>query len=110
MRRLIPPVFSDTSGYFGAIEDDERALDRAIAVSDNRERGVVAIQAANYNRKQFEPVSTRFGGLDDASPPATEIESVQWCPDELVDAPVVTGEINGGPTEVRREPPTPTGG
>ena len=85
----------ETTIYFGAIEDNEKPADRAIAVSDNRKRGVVAVQAANYNRNQFEPVSTRFGGLDDASPPATEIESVQWCLDELVDAPVVTAEING---------------
>ena len=85
----------ETTIYFGAIEDDERALDWAIAVSDNRERGVVAVQAANYDREQFEPVSTRFGGFDDASPPTTEIESVQWCMDELVDVPVVTAEING---------------
>jgi len=64
-------------------------------VTDNRERGVVAIQAANYDREQFEPVSARFGRFDDGFPPATEIESVQWCLGELVDAPVVTGEING---------------
>ena len=70
-------------------------------MSDNRERGVVAIQAANYEEKQFLVVQARITGFDDQSPPATEIESVQWCLDELVDAPVVTGEIDGGPTEVR---------
>ena len=70
-------------------------------MSDNRERGVVAIQAANYEEKQFLVVQARITGFDDQSPPATEIEPVQWCLDELVDAPVVTGEIDGGPTEVR---------
>jgi len=85
----------ETTIYRGAADDFDEPSNRVIAVSDNRERGVVAIQAANYDQQQFAPVSTRFGGFDDASPPATEIESVQWCLGELVDAPVVTGEING---------------
>jgi hypothetical protein len=85
----------ETTIYRGTSDDFDGPSNRVTAVSGNWERGVVAIQAANYDREQFEPVSTRFGGFDDASPPATEIESVQWCLDELVDAPVVTGEING---------------
>jgi len=85
----------DTSIYLGIGEGDERPANRAIVVSDNWERGVVAVQAANYPGEQFTPVAYRLAGFDDQSPPATEIESVQWCLDQLVDAPVVTGEING---------------
>ena len=83
-----------TTLYRSALEDGTPG-GRGVLVSDNRERGVVAIQAANYDREQFAPVEARIARLDDASPPATEIESVQWCLGELVDAPVVTGEING---------------
>ena len=83
-----------TTLYRSALEDGTPG-GRGVLVSDNRERGVVAIQAANYDREQFAPVEARIARLDDASPPATEIESVQWCLDQLVDAPVVTGEING---------------
>jgi len=83
-----------TTLYRSALEDGSPG-GRGVLVSDNRERGVVAIQAANYNREQFAPVEARIAKLDEASPPATEIESVQWCLDELVDAPVVTAEING---------------
>ena len=84
----------ETTLYRSALEDGSPG-GRGVLVSDNWERGVVAIQAANYDREQFAPVEARIGRLDDASPPATEIESVQWCLDQLVDAPVVTGEING---------------
>ena len=85
----------DTSIYPGIGEGDERPANRAIVVIDNSERGVVAIQAANYPGEQFTPVAYRLAGFDDESPPATEIESVKWCLDQLVDTPVVTGEING---------------
>jgi len=65
---------------------------------------VVAIQAANYEEKQFLVVQARITGFDDQSPPATEIESVQWCLDQLVDTPVVTGEINGARRKFSENP------
>jgi hypothetical protein len=80
---------------YESVREDGSAGSRGIFVSDNWERGVVAIQAANYDAKQLAPVGARIAGFGDSSPPATEIESVQWCLDELVDAPVVTAEING---------------
>jgi hypothetical protein len=84
----------ETTLYQG-VQEDGSPVKGGFIVSDNWERGVVAIQAANYDAKQLAPVGARIAGFDDESPPATEIESVQWCLDELVDAPVVTAEING---------------
>jgi len=84
---------NETTLYEGVKEDGNPA--GGIIVSDNWERGVVAIQAANYEEKQFLVVQARITGFGDQSPPATEIESVRWCLDELVNAPVVTAEVNG---------------
>ena len=86
---------NETTLYEG-VQEDGSPVRGGIVVSDNRNRGVVAIQAANYEEKQFLVVQARITGFDNQSPPATEIESVQWCLDQLVGTPVVTGEINGG--------------
>ena len=62
-------------------------------MSDRQSRGVVAVETADERAEALTPTLARFVGRNDS---VVEEESVQWCLDELVDAPVVKGEINGG--------------
>jgi len=62
-------------------------------VSDNQSRGVVAVETDDEQDDALIPTLARLVGRNDS---VVEEESVQWCLDQLVDAPVVKGEINGG--------------
>jgi hypothetical protein len=71
----------------------DNASGRGISVSDRQSRGVVAVETADERVEALPPTVARLLGRNDS---VVEEESVQWCLDELVDAPVVKGEINGG--------------
>ena len=74
-------------------EGTSNASARGIFVSDRQSRSVVAVETADERDEALAPtVSRLLGGRDSV----VEEESVQWCLDQLVDAPVVKGEINGG--------------
>lgn len=62
--------------YRSALEDGSPG-GRVIAVNDDPDHSVVAIQAANYPGEQFMPVPDRIAEFDDGFAPATETESVQ---------------------------------
>jgi len=79
----------DVTTYQGT----DRASGRGIFVSDEQSRGVVGVETDDEQSEALAPtVSRLLGGRDSV----VEEESVQWCLDQLVDAPVVKGEINGG--------------
>ena len=82
----------DVTTYQGT----DNASGRGIFVSDEQSRGVVGVETADEQSEALSPtVSRLLGGRDSV----VEEESVQWCLGELVDAPVVTGEVNGGRPE-----------
>ena len=82
----------DVTTYQGT----DNASGRKIIVSDEQSRGVVGVETADEQSEALAPTVSRvLGGRDSV----VEEESVQWCLDELVDAPVVNGEINGGRPE-----------
>jgi hypothetical protein len=87
----------DVTAYQGT--DDASA--RGILVSDKQSRGVVAVETADEQNEALAPMVTRLLGRNDS---VVEEESVQWCLGELVDAPVVTGEINGGRPQFGESP------
>lgn len=76
-------------------EDPDKESNRVIWVTDQFDRGVVAYMAENAPASQYSSVTRRLQRRDRVAP-ASELESVRWCLDELMDAPVVTGEVNGG--------------
>ena len=82
--------------YFSVFPGDEdKESNRVIFVSDQYERSVVAYMAENAPPEQYAPTVERLEKNEQIAP-ASELGSVQWCLDELMDAPVVTGEVNGG--------------
>jgi len=82
--------------YFSVFpEDESKESNRVIFVSDQYERSVVAYMAENAPPRQYAPITGRLEKNEQIAP-ASELESMQWCLDELMDAPVVTGEVNGG--------------
>ena len=83
---------ADVEAYQGT----DNASGRVILVSDEQSRGVVAVETADEQSESLSPTVGRLTGRNDS---VVEEESVQWCLDELVDAPVVNGEINGGRPE-----------
>jgi hypothetical protein len=92
----------DTTIFRGALEEgSEEPSGRRIVVSEHRSRDIVVLQTDRYPPKQMAPIARRILGN---TPPVTEEESVQWCLDQLVAAPVVTGEINGGRPEFGESP------
>ena len=76
-------------------ENKSKKSNRVIWVSDQYERSVVAYMAENAPQEQYAPITGRLE-RNVRIAPAGDIESVQWCLDKLMDAPVVTGEVNGG--------------
>ena len=79
----------DVTTYQGT----DNASGRKIIVSDEQSRGVVGVETDDEQSEALAPTVSRvLGGRDSV----VEEESVQWCLDQLVDAPVVKGEINGG--------------
>ena len=101
-------IGADTDAVRDALEGNERrdydggvtnyqgtgdASTRGILVSDNQSRGVVAVETADEQDEALTPPLARLVGRNDS---VVGEESVQWCLDQLVDAPVVKGEINGG--------------
>jgi hypothetical protein len=80
---------ADAQAYQGT----DNASGRAILVSDEPPRGVVAVETADEQGEALSPTVTRLTGGNDS---VVKEESVQWCLNELVELPVVTGEINGG--------------
>jgi len=68
---------------------------RRIAITEPNGVPVVTVMVDNFPIKLMVPGLAITFRHDDATAVYAE-ESVQWCLDELVDAPVVTGEINGG--------------
>ncbi|PSQ40535.1 hypothetical protein BRD14_08150 [Halobacteriales archaeon SW_5_68_122] len=84
------------AGDVQAYQGTDNASGRAIFVSDEQARGVVAVETADEQDEATGPTVNRTLDLNDS---VVEEESVQWCLDELVDAPVVTGEVNGGRPE-----------
>jgi len=101
-------IGADTDAVREALEGNERrdyddgvtnyqgtgdASTRGIFVSDNQSRGVVAAETADEKDDALIPPLARLVDRNDS---VVEEESVQWCLDQLVDAPVVKGEINGG--------------
>ena len=86
----------DIDVYFSVFpEDPDKESNRVIWVTDQFDRGVVAYMAENAPASQYSSVTRRLQRRDRVAP-ANKLESVQWCLDELMDAPVVTGEVNGG--------------
>lgn len=86
----------DIDVYFSVFpEDPDKESNRVIWVTDQFDRGVVAYMAENAPASQYSSVTRRLQRRDRVAP-ASELESVRWCLDELMDAPVVTGEVNGG--------------
>ena len=83
-------------------EDPEDISDRLIIVTDYYDKGVVALKAENGPLTPYTAVGNRCAG--GTARPASKLESVQWCLDELVDAPVVAGEVSGGRREFNDAP------
>jgi hypothetical protein len=82
----------DVTTYRGT----DNASGRKIIVSDEQARGVVGVETDDEQDEAFAPTLGRVLG---GAASVVEEESVQWCLDQLVAAPVVKGEINGGRPE-----------
>jgi hypothetical protein len=80
-------------GEVQAYQGTDNASGRAIFVSDEQSRGVVAVETGDERDEALSPTVTR---LVDANDSVGVEESVEWCLGQLVAAPVVQGEINGG--------------
>jgi hypothetical protein len=80
-------------GEVQAYQGTDNASGRAIFVSDEQSRGVVAVETGDERDEALSPTVTR---LVDANDSVVVEESVEWCLDQLVAAPVVQGEVNGG--------------
>jgi hypothetical protein len=81
------------AGDVQAYQGTDDASSRAIFVSDEQARGVVGVETAEEQDEATAPTVNRTLGLNDS---VVVEESVEWCLDQLVAAPVVQGEINGG--------------
>lgn len=79
----------DVSGYLGADE----ASSQNIFVSDEQSKGVVAAELGDAPSSALAATANRLLGLNES---VVQEESVRWALSQLVDAPIVTGEINGG--------------
>jgi hypothetical protein len=79
----------DVTNYRGT----DTASGRNIYISDEQSRGVVAVETADEETEALTPTVARLLGLNDS---VVVEESVEWCLDQLVAAPVVQGEVNGG--------------
>ena len=109
-------IGADTDAVRDALEGNERreydggvtnyqgtdnASARGIFVSDKQSRGVVAVETADEQDEALTPTLARLLSRNDS---VVKEESVQWCLDELVDAPVVKGEVNGGRPDFGESP------
>jgi hypothetical protein len=81
-------VLEYDAGDVQAYQGTDDASGRAIFVSDEQARGVVGVETADEQDEATGPTVNRTLGLNDS---VVVEESVQWCLDQLVAAPVVKG-------------------
>jgi hypothetical protein len=95
----------NTKVYTDVLSENPKDIsDRLIIVTDYYSKGVVALKAENGPLTPYTAVGNRCAGGNGRARPASMLESVQWCLDELVDAPVVAGEVSGGRREFNDAP------
>ena len=69
------------------------ASDRTFLVSEVNQIGIVAFESAAEEVESLRPTLERLAGYNES---VKKEESVKWCLSRLREAPLVTGEINGG--------------
>jgi hypothetical protein len=77
------------TGYRGV----DKASDRTFLLSEVNRTGIVAFESAAEEVESLRPTLERLAGYNES---IKKKESVRWCLSRLNEAPVVTGEINGG--------------
>ena len=69
------------------------ASDRTFLISEVNQIGIVAFESAAEEVESLRPTLERLAGYNES---VKKEESVKWCLSRLREAPLVTGEINGG--------------
>jgi hypothetical protein len=77
------------TGYRGT----DKSSDRTFLLSEVNSTGIVAFESAAEKLERLRPTLERLAGYNES---VKKEESVRWCLSRLNEAPVVTGEINGG--------------
>ena len=77
------------TGYRGVSD----ASDRTFLLSEVSQTGIVAFESAAEEIESLRPTLSRLAGYNES---IKKEESIKWCLSQLKEAPVATGEINGG--------------
>ena len=88
---------NDTRSYDGVsitgYRGTGKASDRTFLLSEVNLTGIVAFESAAEEVESLRPTLERLAGYNES---VKKKESVNWCLSRLKEAPVITGEINGG--------------
>ena len=79
----------DITGYRGV----GNASDRTFLLSEVNRTGIIAFESAAEEVESLRPTLNRLAGFNES---VKKKESIRWCLSRLKEAPIVTGEINGG--------------